>query len=332
MPPRKPIQKIYETGQSMLEFALTLPIVLALIFGIIEFSRFMFFYSTVATASREAARFGATVEGDLYGSPRYIDCEGIKSEAVRVGRLVGVTAADVEIFYDQGPSDSGPYPACPVDPDYIILGDRVVVRVNATFKPLGVIVNIPSFPVLTTSKRTIVMNVPIGPVSTSVRVTGTVKFIPTFTPTTAPTSTKTLLPSPTSTGPTPTPTNTSTVTPTPTITPTFVTPDAPLFGGFSYTSTGRKCTNIVIGWYPNPTWADNPGSGASSYQLYIGATLSGYIGPDDPNATVWQTDYDLNDNQTESFSIMALFPGPIASQLMVRTFTCLAGVLVDTTK
>jgi Flp pilus assembly protein TadG len=44
-------------GQTLVEFAMVLPIFLLLLFGIIEIGRFIFYYSSVYTASREAVRF-----------------------------------------------------------------------------------------------------------------------------------------------------------------------------------------------------------------------------------------------------------------------------------
>jgi hypothetical protein len=43
-------------AQGMVEFALALPIVLMLMLGVVEFGRLMVTYSSVYTASREAAR------------------------------------------------------------------------------------------------------------------------------------------------------------------------------------------------------------------------------------------------------------------------------------
>ena len=49
-------------GQGLVEFALTLPIFLVLLFGVFETARLIFLYSAVFTASRDAARFaGAPV-------------------------------------------------------------------------------------------------------------------------------------------------------------------------------------------------------------------------------------------------------------------------------
>ena len=45
-----------ENGQGMVEFALVLPLLLLVMFGIIEFGRLLFIYSAVFTSSRDAAR------------------------------------------------------------------------------------------------------------------------------------------------------------------------------------------------------------------------------------------------------------------------------------
>jgi Flp pilus assembly protein TadG len=43
----------------MVEFALALPLLLLLIFGILEVGRMVFTYSSVVNASREAVRYGS---------------------------------------------------------------------------------------------------------------------------------------------------------------------------------------------------------------------------------------------------------------------------------
>ncbi len=45
-----------EAGQELVEFALVLPLLLVLVFGIVDFSVAVFDYNTVANAAREGAR------------------------------------------------------------------------------------------------------------------------------------------------------------------------------------------------------------------------------------------------------------------------------------
>ena len=48
-----------ERGQDLIEFALILPILALLLFGIMEFGIIMFSHNTIADAAREGARYGA---------------------------------------------------------------------------------------------------------------------------------------------------------------------------------------------------------------------------------------------------------------------------------
>ena len=52
------MKKQTENGASAVEFALILPLLLVLTFGIIEFSVFLFDKAVITNASREGARFG----------------------------------------------------------------------------------------------------------------------------------------------------------------------------------------------------------------------------------------------------------------------------------
>ena len=48
-----------ERGQDLIEFALVLPILALLLFGIMEFGLIIFSYNTIGDAAREGARYGA---------------------------------------------------------------------------------------------------------------------------------------------------------------------------------------------------------------------------------------------------------------------------------
>jgi Flp pilus assembly protein TadG len=47
-----------EMGQDLIEYALVLPIVMALMLGIVDFGLAVFSYNTIANAAREGARYG----------------------------------------------------------------------------------------------------------------------------------------------------------------------------------------------------------------------------------------------------------------------------------
>ena len=105
MSPRngKQLKKTSEVGATLVEFAVIMPLLLLLLFGVIEFGRLITTVITVSTASREAARFGTAVGATTPGIPQYIDCAGIVN-AARARTVIGrPTAAEVTVIWDKGP-------------------------------------------------------------------------------------------------------------------------------------------------------------------------------------------------------------------------------------
>ncbi len=109
-------------AQAMVEFAIVLPILLLLLYGILEAGRLLFIYSTIVTASRQAVRYGSatgqgldyTAQGgpDNSNVPRYQDCYGIRLAAQRVDFLNAIEDEDIIIQYDDGPADTTPTTVC----------------------------------------------------------------------------------------------------------------------------------------------------------------------------------------------------------------------------
>ncbi|HEY9525595.1 MAG TPA: TadE/TadG family type IV pilus assembly protein, partial [Anaerolineales bacterium] len=220
-------------AQAMVEFALVLPILLLLLYGILEAGRLLFIYSTIVTASRQAVRYGsATGQGQDYtslggpnnsGIPRYQDCYGIRLAAQRVDFLNAIQDNDIIIQWDNGPTDVNPKTVCDGSPNFYQPtnnSSRLLVTIDGDYLPI--VPRIVGFlersdartnPIKAQSARTVL-------VSVSIYVTApTIPFLPdTSTPTNTPDVTDT----PTATN---TPTSTFTLTPlvsnTPSVTPTF---------------------------------------------------------------------------------------------------------------
>jgi hypothetical protein len=135
------IKKLFaqkKPAQAMVEFAIALPVLLLLLYGILEAGRFLFIYSSIVTASRQAVRYAsATGEGLTTTVPRYNDCDGIRQAAKRVDYLNTFTTADITISYDNGPGTT-PHPYC--DPTRAISpGDntyRILVKIQGNFNPI----------------------------------------------------------------------------------------------------------------------------------------------------------------------------------------------------
>ncbi len=144
-----------------MEFALVIPVLLIIVLGIVAFGHYFFTYFTVVSASREAARWGAAVGVSTNGEPRYKDCQAIKDAAVRVGQVAGVRADQINISYDHWENGvfSSPISDCPYD---AVLNDRIVVEVWIDYAPVSPFFDIPSFRLTAITRRTIVMDLPVG--------------------------------------------------------------------------------------------------------------------------------------------------------------------------
>jgi len=161
-------------GQGIVEFAIVLPVVMLVVLGIIEVGFLIFSYSSVNSASREAARYGIAI-GDVGAGQRYYDCNGIVTAGMRIGRFAGMDTGDFSIVYDNGPDEGDgsyvqKYSSCADlathnGADTIRFGDRIVVTVNHDYHPLVSLMglNIKPFTMSSTSSRTIVKNAEVIP-------------------------------------------------------------------------------------------------------------------------------------------------------------------------
>lgn len=157
-------------AQAMVEFMLVIPVLIALLYGIIEVSRLIFIFASVANASRSAARYGAGT-GEFDGTTYYQDCEGIRETANRSAILTEFD--DINITYDRGVTADGeqipvldidPSPdadTCPIEDNIIRNGDRIIVQVSASYEPILPIINIEPVEVVSANARTFLVSVPI---------------------------------------------------------------------------------------------------------------------------------------------------------------------------
>lgn len=237
-------------AQAMVEFMLALPVLVILIYGIIEVSRMIFIFASVANASRQGARYGSGSGEPISDTTYYQDCDGIRDA---VNRSAILTEFDeINITYDRGVTENGeqipildidPSPSadtCPIEDNIIRNGDRIIVQVSALYEPILPLTGVEPLEVVSANARTFLISVPIfgesfptgfrAETATPSRVpsrTPTEQGVPppTFTPTFNATyeAIRTQFPlTPTMTQP-PTFTFTPSVTPTPSRTPT-VTP------------------------------------------------------------------------------------------------------------
>jgi len=133
-------------AQAMAEFALVLPILLMVVFGLLEVGRAIFIYSSAINASRDAARYASVYGVNANDNLQFQDCVEIRNIARRTGFLLPLEDDDIVIAYDTGPDpDTGIVPAsfdtCD-DVDGVdeavglACGDRVVVTITVEFDPI----------------------------------------------------------------------------------------------------------------------------------------------------------------------------------------------------
>ncbi len=155
----------------MVEFMLVLPLLVVLLYGIIEVSRLVFIFASVANASRQAARYGA-VAGEMDNGYFYQDCEGIRDVANRSAIIVDFD--EINITYDRGTTADGtqipitdgidPSPdenTCPIDENIIRNGDRIIVQVSASYEPILTLLPLDPFTIVSASARTFLISIPM---------------------------------------------------------------------------------------------------------------------------------------------------------------------------
>ena len=72
------MNKNKNSGQSLLEFALTLPLLILFVMGVFDLGRGIYYYSAIHNAAREGARYGAV---------NHCDIAGIKNQAEQMAGL-----------------------------------------------------------------------------------------------------------------------------------------------------------------------------------------------------------------------------------------------------
>jgi Flp pilus assembly protein TadG len=78
-----------ESGQSLVEFALAIPIFLLLMFGLFDLGRVVYAYNTISNASRESARVSIVNQTQA----------DVEAEAIKQAVSLGLTDADVTSAY-----------------------------------------------------------------------------------------------------------------------------------------------------------------------------------------------------------------------------------------
>jgi Flp pilus assembly protein TadG len=106
-----------DRGQALVEFALVLPVITLIVFGFIDVGRFVFSYTTLTNAARQAARVAAVNQVDPVNGP--FECRSntpvtdvndphwtFRGCAMTAGATIGIAAGDVTVSYTAPPGSS----------------------------------------------------------------------------------------------------------------------------------------------------------------------------------------------------------------------------------
>ena len=153
------------TAQAMVEFALALPVLLLVVYGLIEAGRLMFIYASVVTAARQAVRYGSATGDNGSGKPYYQDCSGIIASANNVAFINPLS--NIQITYDTGPGTTslGSCQSQALTPSNIKNGYRIRVQVSSQYAPIVPLVPFGPFTITSSSSRTLLESISIGATS-----------------------------------------------------------------------------------------------------------------------------------------------------------------------
>jgi hypothetical protein len=112
------MKKTKNSGQSLIEFAITMPLLLLLVMGVFDLGRGIYYFSAIQNAAREGARYGAVNQ---------CDTNGIKNAAklMAVGLGDSLEVKDPIMYY----THTG-------------RADRIVVTVEYTFETVTPLVGV----------------------------------------------------------------------------------------------------------------------------------------------------------------------------------------------
>jgi Flp pilus assembly pilin Flp len=90
-----------EQGATLVEFAFVAPFLFLMLFAIVEFALLTASFTGVWTAAREGARYATTVGDSTVtpGTPRYLDCAGIRNAAQGLVAFGEPTDGQIAINY-----------------------------------------------------------------------------------------------------------------------------------------------------------------------------------------------------------------------------------------
>jgi Flp pilus assembly protein TadG len=147
-------------GQTLVEFAVVMPIIALVVLGLVDLGRAVYSYNTLAQASRQAARTAIVNQ----------EVADVRAVAIAAAATLGLTTANVDVCFKTATSSqvscSTAADNCPQSTR--VLGCLAIVRANLIYRPMTPFVSLiwSTIPLTSTSIGSIEYVCPSGTGST----------------------------------------------------------------------------------------------------------------------------------------------------------------------
>lgn len=119
------------SGQGLVEFALVLPIIVLMIFGLVDLGRAVFTYNTLAQAARQASRTAIVNQ----------DVNAVRAVAASSGATLGLGSSNVDVCFKASGSSQQDCSNAGADPcSTLAIGCLAIVSAHIDFSPLTPII------------------------------------------------------------------------------------------------------------------------------------------------------------------------------------------------
>jgi Tfp pilus assembly protein PilX len=144
-------------GQSLVEFAIVMPIIALTVLGLVDLGRAVYSYNTLAQSARQAARTAIVNQNEA----------NVRNQAISSAPSLGLTTANIDVCFKTSASSqtgcSSTTDNCPASTR--VIGCLAFVRTHIDYRPMTPIVSMiwSTIPLSSTSVGTIEYVCPVSP-------------------------------------------------------------------------------------------------------------------------------------------------------------------------
>lgn len=147
-------------GQTLVEFAIVLPIIILVVLGLVDLGRAVYSYNTLAQSARQASRLAIVNQ----------NVTNVKNQAIASAPSLGLTAANVDVCFKTSASTQT---ICATSTDNCpqstrVIGCLALVKTSLSYKPMTPVISLfwSSISLTSTSVATIEYVCPTGTATT----------------------------------------------------------------------------------------------------------------------------------------------------------------------